>query len=310
MQLLPKNEKRLAEGGRRLNGDIIQKDDSIPLISIVMVVYNGAKYIEEALTSVFEQSYKNIEFIVIDGGSTDNTVNIIKKYEEQIDYWVSEPDEGQSDAFNKGFSVCSGTLATWLNSDEILVPNCIEKVAVKIEKNPDIKWLSSGIIMTDAEKNIIRCRLGERGSNILSTFGILNVYGPSTFFSLDLFHKVGGMKKELHYTMDTDLWWRFKQDGVKLYRLNEYVYIYRLHEDSKTARYIVKNEPRNKEQTNENKRLCKKYMKCNQKVLKYVGKSFLIIFRLFSTNYIKSVIYSLRYQGQTVNALLKHLRLI
>jgi len=307
MKLLPQNIKRIAEGGRWVKGETVHINTSKPLISIVMVVYNGALYIEEALKSVFEQSYKNIEFIVIDGGSTDNTVNIIKKYDHLIDYWVSEPDKGQSDAFNKGFSVCSGVLATWINSDEILVPGCIRKVATKICDNPNIEWLGGGVIMTDGEKNIIRCRLSEGGSNLLANFGILNAYGPSTFFSLDLFNKVGGMKKELHYTMDTDLWWRFKQNGIKLYHLNEYIYIYRLHENSKTARYIVKNEPRNKEQIRENEDLCIKYKKCNQILIKYIGKILMSFLRLISKNYTLSIIHSFFFREKNVDIYLKYM---
>lgn len=292
MKILPNNINRVAEGSSRTR----EYDKSIPLISIVMVVYNGAEFIEEALNSVFEQSYKNIEFIVIDGASKDNTVNILRRYDDKIDYWVSEPDSGQSDAFNKGFSVCSGDLVTWLNSDELLVPNCIEKVANRVKEDKNIQWLSGDIIMTDHEKNIIRCRSGEGATRLLSKFGFLNVYGPSTFFSLDIFNAVGQMNNNLHYTMDTDLWWRFNQYGVKLHRLGSYVYIYRLHENSKTARYIVRKEARNPEQTQENSELCKKYMSCDKKFQRFFGKILLAIIRGFSFKYINSLIHSKQYK--------------
>lgn len=297
MKILPNNIKRISEGSPRTR----VYDKSIPLISIVMVVYNGAEFIEEALKSVFNQSYENIEFIVIDGASKDNTVEILHKYDALIDYWVSEPDTGQSDAFNKGFSVCSGDLVTWLNSDELLVPNCIEKVAKKIENDKSIQWLSGDIIMTDRDKNIIRCRSGEGATQLLSKFGFLNVYGPSSFFTLDVFNKVGKMNVDLHYTMDTDLWWRFTEQGIKLHRLESYVYIYRLHENSKTARYIVRNEEQNPEQSQENIDLCNKYMMCNNRLKKTFGKIVLMIIRLFSFNYINSLLDSIQYKGKKVD---------
>ena len=89
-----------------------------PLISIVTVVYNGEKYLEDSIKSVLNQSYKNIEYIIIDGGSTDGTLGIIRKYEKYISYWVSEPDKGQSDALNKGFKKSTGSILAWLNADD------------------------------------------------------------------------------------------------------------------------------------------------------------------------------------------------
>lgn len=307
MKILPDNIHRVAEGGKRLNSNVINNNLE-NLISIVMVVYNGAEFIEEAIQSVIEQSLENIEFVIIDGKSNDGTLDIIKKYDDNIDYWVSEPDSGQSDAFNKGFSVCSGVLATWLNSDEVLVPGCIKKVVEEIKTDPNILWLTGDLIMVDYQKRIIKCRAGEGGSNFLTQFGFLYVYGSSSFFSLDLFNAVGGMNEELHYTMDTDLWWRFCKHGAKLRRLGEYVYIYRLHENSKTGGHIIKNEKRKSRHIVENEILCKKYMKCDQKLTRITGKVVTNIFRLYSLNYLKSIFHSLKYQNEHVDILLNALK--
>jgi len=287
---------------------VMKKDNNLPLISIVMVVYNGEKYIEEAIQSVIEQSYKNIEFIIIDGNSNDNTVAIINRYAENIDYFISEPDKGQSDAFNKAFKKCNGKLVTWLNADEILVPGSIAKVGKKLLHNPNIEWISGDMIVINNQKNVIKCRSGEWGGGISAFFGNLNVYGPSSFFSLDIYNAVGGMKKELHYTMDTDLWWRFYNHGVKLHRLGSYVYMFRMHEDSKTSRYLITNEI-NKDQVREKKMICDKYSKCNNIFFHIAGLFIINLFRFFSFKYLKSRICSIYFKDKQVDQLLNYLKI-
>ncbi len=115
--LLP-NAERKGEGGLRTKGYFKKSYDNKPLISIVTVVYNGEKHLEQTINSILEQTYDNVEYIIIDGGSTDGTVDIIKKYEDQIDYWVSEPDTGIYNAMNKGASLCSGDYVAFLNADD------------------------------------------------------------------------------------------------------------------------------------------------------------------------------------------------
>lgn len=115
---LPRNPERKGEGGLRTAGLFKKSYESKPLISIVTVVYNGEKHLEQTINSVLDQNYDNVEYIVIDGGSIDGTLEIVKKYEEQIDYWVSEPDSGIYDAMNKGAGLCGGEYVAFLNADD------------------------------------------------------------------------------------------------------------------------------------------------------------------------------------------------
>ena len=128
---LPEGENRKGEGGLRTKGYFKKSYDDKPLISIITVVFNGEKYLDETIQSVVAQSHDNVEYIIVDGGSTDGTLDIIKKYEDQIDYWVSEPDNGIYDAMNKGGSVATGDFLLWLNADDVLME--IPKLNISID---------------------------------------------------------------------------------------------------------------------------------------------------------------------------------
>lgn len=117
---LPEGENRKGEGGLRTKGYFKKSFDDKPLISIITVVFNGEKYLEETIKSVINQTYENVEYIIIDGGSSDGTLDIIKKYEERIDYWVSEKDKGIYDAMNKGIDVASGEWLNFMNAGDKL----------------------------------------------------------------------------------------------------------------------------------------------------------------------------------------------
>lgn len=128
---LPKDEKRQGEGGLRHKGYFKKSYDTKPLVTVITVVFNNERYIEQTIKSVIEQTYDNIEYIIIDGGSTDETLDIIKKYEEQIDYWVSEPDKGLYDAMNKAIQVSNGIWLNFLNSGDLYSTQDVLKHTMK-----------------------------------------------------------------------------------------------------------------------------------------------------------------------------------
>ena len=114
----------------------------VPKFSIVIANYNSDLMLEECLISVFTQTFSDYEIIICDGGSTDNSLNIIKKYADRLSWWCSEKDKGQSDAFNKGFSHASGEFLFWLNADDLLMPNALQNAAEYLESHPSCKWLT------------------------------------------------------------------------------------------------------------------------------------------------------------------------
>src|SRR5688572_2633651 len=118
-----------------MSSSVVQK--KYPKISIITPSYNQGEYIEKTILSVLEQNYPNLEYIIIDGGSTDNSTEIIRKYADRITYWISEPDKGQSDAINKGLKLATGDIVNWLNSDDYYEPGALFKVAEAFN-NPEV----------------------------------------------------------------------------------------------------------------------------------------------------------------------------
>jgi len=135
---LTPNPTRKGEGGLRTKGSFKKSILEKPLISVVTVVYNGELYLEQTIKSVIDQSYDNIEYIIIDGGSTDSTLDIVKKYEDKIDYWISEPDHGIYNAMNKGITLTTGKYIGFLNADDWYNYDAIENIVFSLHKNDPV----------------------------------------------------------------------------------------------------------------------------------------------------------------------------
>lgn len=212
-----------------------------PLISIIIANYNYGRFIETAIQSVLNQSFKDFELIIVDGGSTDNSVEVIQGYSNKLAWWCSEKDRGQSHAFNKGFAKARGKFLTWLNADDVLLQGGLEAIAKEIARFPDCKWFIGSCIWFDQELRVERCFRAHRFSYIRNRWsGHLSVGGPSSFFSTQLLKCVGGVDESLHFMMDTDLWLKFYLVyGAKYRRTVAYVWGYRIHAASKMSGPVV-----------------------------------------------------------------------
>jgi len=217
-------------------------------ISIVMPSFNQSSYVEAALKSVLSQSYQNWEILFIDGGSTDNTMQIVEKYRDRLAYCISEPDKGQSDALQKGFSRATGQILTWLNTDDLLLPDALSEAVKAFTEKPERSWVFGNVIWIDAKDNVLKCWRGEGYTPGWPRIGLLAAGGPSAFFSRELYERVGGINLELHYQMDTELWWRFAMAGEIYYRLANYTWALRLHEDAKVSGHMFAAEDNPKQQ--------------------------------------------------------------
>lgn len=211
-------------------------------ISIIMPSYNQGQYVDAAIRSVIEQDYEDWELLFFDGGSTDGTLEAVAPYRDRMAHFVSEPDGGQSDGLAKGFSRATGNLLTWLNTDDLLLPGALSGVARAARADPSCEWFLGNVVWIDAEDHILHCRRGERYTPLWPRLGLLTAAGPSAFFSPALYDRVGGLNRDLHYMMDTELWWRFILDGARFRRLRDYTWALRLHANAKVSGHIFRDQ--------------------------------------------------------------------
>jgi len=185
---LLEGEGRQGVGGLRTQGYFKQSQPNKPVISVVTVVFNGEKFLEDTIQSVINQTYDNVEYIIIDGGSTDGTLDIIKKYVNQIDYWVSEKDEGIYDAWNKAVSVLSGVWVSFLGADDTYKPTALSLYADMIAVSPEINYISSRV---DLMKSGKRVRVVGEAFSAVSFKKRMNVAHVGSLHKRELFLKTG-----------------------------------------------------------------------------------------------------------------------
>lgn len=188
---------------------------SCPKISVVTPSFNQDKYLEKTILSVINQNYPNLEYIIIDGGSSDNSKKIIKKYEKKLKFWQSKKDEGQSCAINTGFKYATGEILCWLNSDDILLPNSLKLISELFSKHPGLEWLTSQSIIINENDEIIQTGLHSGKVPLFIQLGLNHgkclgfVPQEGTFWRRSLWDKSGGFVSNYQYCMDFELWRRF-----------------------------------------------------------------------------------------------------
>jgi glycosyltransferase involved in cell wall biosynthesis len=191
----------------------IGADLNWPRISVVMPSFNQARYLGEALQSVVGQGYPNLELIVIDGGSTDGSVEVIKRYEEHIAYWVSEPDGGQTRGLIKGFERATGEIQGWLNSDDLFETGVLFDVADYLGAHPDTDAVFGDALWIDAEGRVLRPQREIPFNRFIWTYTYNYIPCVSMYWRKGIYEKVGGLDPEFDLAMDADLWIRFADIG-------------------------------------------------------------------------------------------------
>lgn len=184
-----------------------------PKISVIVPSYNQAEYLEKTLRSVIDQEYPGVELIVIDGGSDDGSVDILTKYDEHISFWVSEPDEGQTDALIKGFNKSTGEIQCWLNSDDLHEPNTLMGVASYFENKPDVDAVFGSTIWIDSEGKPLRVHHEIPFNKFIWLHTYNYIPGMSMFWRRSIYERSGGLNKKFNLAMDADLWSRFSEIG-------------------------------------------------------------------------------------------------
>lgn len=223
--------------------DTLPDGSAWPKISIVTPTYNQGQFIEETINSVIHQSYPNLEYIVVDGDSSDQTPEILVQYRDSIDCLISEPDSGQSQAINKGMAVATGEILTWLNSDDMLAPGTLFSMAMAFWKSRADMVVGTVQLLQNDE--IVGEHLTSCPNGPLQLSDLLDLennwlagrffYQPELMFTRDLWQRAGGfVDEDLYYSMDHELWLRFAIAGANLHVIGRPTVIYRVHADQKT----------------------------------------------------------------------------
>ena len=206
-------------------------------ISIITPSYNQALYLEQTIDSILSQGYSELEYIIIDGGSHDGSVEIIKKYEKHLNYWVSEPDLGQSHAINKGLMHASGDVIQWINSDDWLEPLALQYISEAF-KDPS-KNVVCGRSRLVYENGVTRISPGTDiyPENLARTLGQARIDQPETWFRGEVFRKLTPVKQDLHYVMDKQLWMNYLLHyGLeRVCQIDDLLVNFRIHSQSKTG---------------------------------------------------------------------------
>jgi glycosyltransferase involved in cell wall biosynthesis len=215
-----------------LSGQLFESPGHKPRISIITPSFNQAHFLEQTIRSVLLQGYPNLEYIIIDGGSTDGSVDIILKYAPWLAFWVSEPDEGQGDAINKGLNKCTGDIIGWLNSDDYYHPGVLERISQVFRADPALGLVFGDIQVIDPSGEVsgpIGYR--HRPDRMLSCLEI--PFQPASFFSSLLVQQIGPLDTSLHYVMDVDILLRAMANAPFM-SLPLPLAFFRIHENSKT----------------------------------------------------------------------------
>lgn len=206
-----------------------------PLVSIITPSYNQAKFLEETIRSVLDQDYPRIEYIVIDGGSSDASVEIIRKYADRLAYWESTPDRGQTDAINKGFARSHGSILGWLNSDDIYKPGTIRSAVEYLAANPTVGLVYGDLDFIDESGRVVGRFPAAQTDLPRLRRGYVHIPQPAAFFRGEHWKQVGPLDPSFFFAMDYDLW-------VRLAKITDFKYLpgkpwanFRLHGSGKTV---------------------------------------------------------------------------
>ena len=207
---------------------------TLPKISIVTPSFNQGIFIEETIKSVLSQSYPNLEHLVIDGGSIDNTIEVLNRYPHLL--WVSEKDRGQTHAVNKGLMKATGEIIGWVNSDDTYLPDAFAAVVQKFQSDKDCYVVFGDYHAIDEKGNLLYEQKGFAGSyeEMIRWWDYTYaIHQPTVFVRKNVFDTVGLLDESFHYTMDHEWWFRIAKH-YQFYHIDYYIATYRMHKDAKT----------------------------------------------------------------------------
>lgn len=209
-------------------------DDIKPLVTIVTPSYNQASFLARTMESVFAQDYPNIEYIVIDGGSTDGSVELLEKHADRLAYWASEPDSGQTEAINKGFARANGDILAWINSDDTYQPGAVAEAVAYLVAHPEVGMVYGDAHFIDEQDRVIGRFPAAQTDYQRLRRGYVHIPQQAAFWRASAWQQVGPLDERLYFAMDYYLWLRIAEHYPIRYLPGASWANFRLHSDSKT----------------------------------------------------------------------------
>ena len=217
------------------------------LVSVITISYNQQNFIEDTIKSVLAQNYPNIEYIIIDAGSHDGSRDIIMKYQDQINKIIFEKDDGPGDGLNKGFKIAKGDIICWLNSDDILLNDSIEKIVQTFNGNNNVDVVYGNAWIIDQYGNRVRKFYSDKFNTTMALYGASIISQQSTFIKKKSYLKTCGFNEHNKISWDSELFLDLALNGSKFYKINDFLSSLRIHDEGITGSRLH-NEKMNDEQ--------------------------------------------------------------
>lgn len=211
------------------------KPAALPTVSIVTPSFNQARFLEATIQSALSQDYPRIEYIIVDGGSTDGSADIIKKYSDKLAWWVSEKDRGQTDAINKGFARASGQIFAWINSDDTYEPRAVGQAVLFLKDHPEVGMVYADCNYINEEGRVIGKFPAAQTDLPRLRRGYVHIPQQTMFFRAELWKQVGPLDPSFYFAMDYDLWTRIAARAELRYLAGQTWANFRIHASGKTV---------------------------------------------------------------------------
>ncbi len=269
-------------------------------ISIITPSYNQGKYLEQTILSILNQDYEDLEYIIIDGGSSDNSVEIIKRYANRLAYWISEKDSGQTEAINKGFKKATGKVVGWINSDDILMPDALKKIRVAFERRTSPDVIFGWTLRISEDNKILFNHFLPKPYLWLAKKGVFYFGQQSWFWKREMFDYLGFLDESCHACMDIEFIMRQFIAKAKMEQVPHILAGFRQHELTKTSQ-------NGDIWTVDRARLKKKYKILNYRTPRKYAKIVYGIIKLVNGNYFRQFYFKYKWQGEQLNAYLTYI---